>query len=275
MKVFHRLLVLPVITLIAAGCAENATAPARLAAPTTQPSLTVVGAAGFVLMKKVGPLSSYTFDLSISQGTFSNGDPVTVAANEWTLIWEATNPVAPNANLEVQETLPANSQVDSVWITPLARLADGTLGELDNFKQVIIGTNQFEVPNVGWNRAAYVTVWNSEGRGGEGCTPGYWKQPHHYDSWTNYAPTQLFGAVFANAFPGMTLGKVVGQGGGGIKALGRHTVAALLNSASPNVDYPLTTAQVISKFNAAYASGSYEATKNEFAGLNERNCYLN
>ena len=52
-------------------------------------------------------------------------------------------------------------------------------------------------------------------------------------------------------------------------------MAALLNAASPNVDYPLTTAQVISKFNAAYASGSYEATKNEFAGLNERNCYLN
>lgn len=275
MKMLHRrLLVLPVMTLIVAGCAENATGPATLAVPAMRPSI-VVGEPGFVLMKKFGPLSSYTFDLSISQGAFPNGNPVTVATSEWTLIWGATDPLAPNANLEVQETLPANAKVDSVWITPLARLADGTLGELDNFKQVIIGTNQFEVPNVSWDRAAYVTVWNSEGRGGEGCTPGYWKQPHHYDSWTNYVPTQSFGSVFANAFPGMTLGKVVGQGGGGLKALGRHTVAALLNAASPDVDYPLTTAQVISKFNAAYESASYEATKNEFEGLNERNCYLN
>lgn len=274
MKMFRRLLVLPAMMLIVAGCSENATGPVGRAAPT-RPSLNVVGQPGFVLMKKFGPLSSYTFALSISQGAFSNGNPVTVAANEWTLIWEATDPLAPNANLEVQETLPADAQVDSVWITPLERLADGTLGELDNFKQVIIGTNQFEVPNVGWNRAAYVSVWNSAGRGGEGCTPGYWKQPHHYDSWTTYLPTQLFGSVFANAFPGMTLAKVAAQGGGGLKALGRHTVAALLNAASPDVDYPLTTAQVISKFNAAFSSGLYEATKNEFAGLNERNCYLN
>ena len=116
---------------------------------------------------------------------------------------------------------------------------------------------------------------DSEGRGGEGCTPRYWKQPHHYDSSTTYLPTQLFGSVFANAFLGMTLANVAAQGGGGVNALGRHTVAALLNAASANVDYPLTTAQVISKFNAAFSSASFESTKNEFAALNERNCYLN
>lgn len=277
MKVFRKLLVLPVMTLIVAGCADNATGPAGSAglAVPMHPSLNLVGEPGFVLMKKFGPLSSYTFALSISQGTFTNGNPVTMAASEWTTIWVATDPLAPEATLEVQETIPANSKVDSVWITPLVRVADGTLGELNNFKQVIIGTNQFEVPNLGWNRAAYVNVWNSEGRGGEGCTPGYWKQKHHYDSWATYLPTQLFGSVFANAFPGMTLGKALAQGGGGVKALGRHTVAALLNAASPDVDFPLTTAQVISKFNAANSSGAFEATKNEFAALNERNCYLN
>jgi len=275
MKMLHRgLLVLPVMALIVAGCAETATGPAALSVPAVRPLL-AVGEPGFVLMKKFGPLSSYTFALSISQGAFSNGNPVTLAASEWTQIWGATNPLAPNATLEVTETIPSNSKVDSVWITPLTRLADGTLGELPNFKQVIIGTNQFEVPDLGWNRGSYVTVWNSEGRGGEGCTPGYWKQKHHFDSWANYLPTQSFGSVFANAFPGMTLVKVAAQGGGHLKALGRHTVAALLNAASPNVDFPLSAAQVISKFNAAYASGSYEATKNEFAGLNERNCYLN
>ena len=273
MRTSHRRwFALPAIALSMGACADT---PTGSPAAVSGPSLNVVGEPGFVLLKKIGPLSSYTFDLSISQGAFSNGNPVTVDVGTWTRIWEATSAFAPNANLEVQEQLAPNMKVDSAWITPLARRADGTLGELDNFKQVIIGTNQFEVPNVGWDRGAYVTVWNSEGRGGEGCTPGYWKQPHHYDSWTGYTPTQLFSSVFANAFPDMTLAQVVGQGGGGIKALGRHTVAALLNAASPGVEYPLTTSQVISKFNAAYASGRYEATKNEFAALNERNCYLN
>ena len=39
-------------------------------------------------------------------------------------------------------------------------------------------------------------------------------------------------AGFDDAFPGMTLLEVLSQGGGGLNALGRHTVAALLNAAS-------------------------------------------
>lgn len=115
--------------------------------------------------------------------------------------------------------------------------------------------------------------------GGEGCTPGYWKQPHHFDSWTApYTPNTQFSAVFANAFPGMTLLQVLSQGGGGIKALGRHTVAALLNSASAGVDYDYTTATVIAQFNATHASGSASNISNLhtlFAMLNEQGCPLN
>ena len=71
--------------------------------------------------------------------------------------------------------------------------------------------------------------------------------------------------VFANAFPGKTLQQVLSLGGGGLNALGRHTVSALLNSASigtPN--FPITTTQVMSAFNSAYASKVYEPTKNYF-----------
>jgi hypothetical protein len=112
--------------------------------------------------------------------------------------------------------------------------------------------------------------------GGEGCTPGYWKQSQHFDSWTGYNPNQLFVSVFGeNAFPGMTLLQVLSQGGGGLKALGRHTVAALLNSASGNVDYQYTTAQVIAMFQAVFPGGDYENLKNEFASENESGCPLN
>jgi hypothetical protein len=112
--------------------------------------------------------------------------------------------------------------------------------------------------------------------GDEGCTPGFWRQPQHFDSWTSpYTPGMDFSTVFEDAFPGMTLREVVRLGGGGLNALGRHTVAALLNAASPGVDYPLTTSQVISRFNAVYPGGNYEALKNVFEGYNESGCPLN
>jgi hypothetical protein len=71
----------------------------------------------------------------------------------------------------------------------------------------------------------------------------------------------------------MTLLQVLGQGGGGLNALGRHTVAALLDAAS-GIDYGLTPAQVIQMFNDAYPGGDYEALKDEFAARNERGCPL-
>jgi len=112
--------------------------------------------------------------------------------------------------------------------------------------------------------------------GGEGCTPGYWKQSHHFDSYpAGYAPGQLFDTYFENAFPGMTLLQVLQQGGGGLKALGRHTVAALLNSASTGVEYDLTTSEVVSMFDAAFPGGDYEGLKNVFAESNEDGCPLN
>jgi hypothetical protein len=114
--------------------------------------------------------------------------------------------------------------------------------------------------------------------GGEGCTPGYWKQEQHFDSWTNpYDPGDAFSAHFENAFPGMTLLEVLKQGGGGLDALGRHTVAALLNSANSGVDYAFSPATVKASFNDVYpgTKTEYETLKNQFAAQNERGCPLN
>ena len=113
--------------------------------------------------------------------------------------------------------------------------------------------------------------------GGQGCTPGFWRQPHHFDHWpAPYTPDMLFSDVFEDAFPGMTLVEVVSQGGGGLNALGRHTVAALLSSSNPNVDYDVSAAGVIDAFNAVYpgSKADYTALKNEFAGFNEQGCPL-
>ena len=100
----------------------------------------------------------------------------------------------------------------------------------------------------------------------EGCTPGFWK--NHVAAWapTGFTAGQTAGSVFsaASAFPTLasrTLLQTL-QGGGGSGTLGaarillRAAVAALLNSAHPNLDYPRTTAEVISAVNAALASNN-------------------
>ena len=111
--------------------------------------------------------------------------------------------------------------------------------------------------------------------GGEGCTPGYWKQTQHFGNWTApYTPNTLFSAVFEDAFPGMTLLQVLGQGGGGLNALGRHTVAALLNGANSNVSADLSAQQVIDAFNAVFPSGDIDGLHTQLAGFNEQGCPL-
>ena len=127
-------------------------------------------------------------------------------------------------------------------------------------------------------RATRITFFYSlvpDTGGGEGCTPGYWKQSQHFGSWTApYTPNTQFSAVFENAFPGMTLLQVLGQGGGGLKALGRHTVAALLNGASADVDADMTAQEVINAFNAVFPGGNYSGLQGTLAGFNEQGCPL-
>jgi len=113
--------------------------------------------------------------------------------------------------------------------------------------------------------------------GAQGCTPGYWKQTQHFDSWTVYTQTDLYDTVFGvSAFPTtLTLLGALQQGGGGINALGRHSVAALLNAVSPDVNYPITSAQVIALTQAAINSADatlIQQTKNTLESYNQLGC---
>jgi hypothetical protein len=94
---------------------------------------------------------------------------------------------------------------------------------------------------------------------GEGCTPGFWKQDQHFDSWPVPTTTTLAGAGFTNTgWPaGTTLLQALSfQGGPTVQdaknILLRAAAAAYLNSFA--VDYPLTTAEVVSMVNDALAS---------------------
>ncbi len=107
--------------------------------------------------------------------------------------------------------------------------------------------------------------------GGQGCTPGFWKNPKHFSLWTTYTPTQLVGSVFnvPAVFPDGTSGTSLSgatladglafQGGstinGASQILLRAAIAGLLNSTNAGVAYPFTTAQIISGVNTALNSG--------------------
>ncbi len=115
--------------------------------------------------------------------------------------------------------------------------------------------------------------------GGQGCSPGYWKT---HSAWpAPYTPATKFVTVFGeNAFPGMTLQQVLATGGGGLNALGRQTVSALLNAGSSGVNFELSPAAVISQFQAAFpgSAQSYATLKDSFEALtdvNGRICPLN
>lgn len=122
--------------------------------------------------------------------------------------------------------------------------------------------------------------------GGEGCTPGYWK--NNWDKWegvswgpTGYSGDDSFSAVFGEVIDirlgrqtihGPTLFQALNAQGGGINALARHAVAALLNAASPDVDYDYGVAAVKSMVQGALPDGDIDGVKDDLADANEAGC---
>ena len=213
-----------------------------------------------------------TFSASASGGTVLSGNFTISNPPLCVEVWNATGSTASNV---------AASLVSNAASWQLSRIVT-SVGNLVDDATFTTLTGQTSA-SVNVNDASGGYIWfkfepKDVPSGGQGCTPGYWKQSQHFGSWTApYTPTTAFSAVFSNAFPGMTLLQVLGQGGGGMKALGRHSVAALLNAASGDVAYDQSVAQVISSFNSAYASGNagtIERQKDLFDMLNNLGCPL-
>jgi hypothetical protein len=124
------------------------------------------------------------------------------------------------------------------------------------------------------------TTTTTEPPGGDGCTPGYWK--NHTEDWVDFEPTDTVGSVFANAgsLGSMTLLAALKNGGGSTledakRLLIHHAVAALLNSTHPDVDYAFTTAQVIAWTSDMLTSTDRDAIlglKDLFDTENNRGC---
>lgn len=149
----------------------------------------------------------------------------------------------------------------------------------------VIGAGEETATYVEASDDAWVNCGDKPPMGGEGCTPGYWKQTQHFDSWAYaYTPDTLFSAVFGQEIAvragretivDPTLLQALEANGGNVNAAARHVVAALLNAASTGVSYDLTEAEVIALFNANYPDGDLEEMKDRLATYNEQGCPLN
>ena len=142
----------------------------------------------------------------------------------------------------------------------------------------------------------------------EGCTPGYWRQCQHLDSWIGYRPSDHFNTVFGvtnyvdsvgrpytllDVLRGISGNLNYGGGSGGVCALlppgyvnnpmdsdpispnlGFHAVAALLSAAHPSVNYGYAAGDIINLFRAHYLTNPAKL-KDSLDMLNNRGCPLN
>lgn len=251
------------------ACADAA----GIAAPL-DPSFTTTATTGHVRLAKLGPVgTTATFAISATGGQLPLGSTVTIDACDPDLPCPTVLVWLPTDDSQVEVTITETSFTGNLMLERINVISDleGTYNIFAPAEPTVtVLVDDIHRTSV---RFKNVEIPEEEGEGFAGCTPGFWKQSQHFQFWTApYTPDTPFADVFADAFPGMTLLQVLGQGGGGIEALGRHAVAALLNSASADVDYGPSPAGVISAFNAAFASGDYETQKNVFERLNERGC---
>ena len=110
---------------------------------------------------------------------------------------------------------------------------------------------------------------DGNGGGGEGCTPGFWK--NHLDMWA-IDPGLNFNSDIFGVGPSITLLEAVNLKGGRWNALNRHAAAAILSVAHCCVDYPYSGDDVIAIVQNAYASGQWKPAKSALSEANELGC---
>jgi hypothetical protein len=256
-----------------AACDQTPTQTPELPAFLVTGPGTAVPSVEEVDLCKVATSGSYSFTVADLTGPDARvldaaDGSVTTAAGECERI--AFQGGAPNT-IQVTENVAPGSVLDSIVVEQLANgvVTTTKLTGTNTATAVLSGEPFFE--------GAVITFYNTPARL-QGCTPGYWK--NHPGAWagTGFSTGDDFDTTFGvNVFnPNLTLLQAAFLEDGGIKALARHAVAALLNAADPNVNYPLTTAEVITAVQNAVAAGggAIEALKNQLDTFNRLGCPL-
>ena len=129
----------------------------------------------------------------------------------------------------------------------------------------------------------------ADGDGDEGCTPGYWKQSQHFDSYPEgITPDTLLTDLLGFEIPGYedtTVLEALQLKGGGANALIRQGTAGMLNVLSEDVDYDFSEATTLRQFQDGLdpqlfdmwpdADDDMEQRKDALDAANNAGCPLN
>ncbi len=285
------MLVLAVTILALAGC--DSTAPGPVLTDTQEPSAAVTDmstamdytaylkAGVFTVCKEAAddPGMDFQFDVTAKRvvgPAETIYDPYYIGHLECVDV-HTQGPDVFNADIvTITEVVPDGWVLDGIKIYSLDITTGGTeITTHDEVGPTIVGS----VEN---RKLGCLAVYkNSKIGGGEGCTPGAWKNRLlRIGAWgkTAYSPGDYVNDVFnaPSAFDGTTLlGALKLRGGNSfdekVEILLRAGTAALLNASHPDVSYDLSPAQVIAAVNNAIASGDPSVVVSVAAHLDELN----
>lgn len=284
---------------------DGAKSPSSISAPTSANAYSLFDPeAGFIAVGALtGPLGTYDFHAD------AVGGGLAVLTADRSIVF-ATTPPSPATSQLYYEYFPVDASTwpggttAQVTITevniPATRVVD-SIRVVKNglFLPTLFLTNAVTVETT-YNDIIIAKFYHSEIQGpppppvGKGCTPGYWKQSQHFDSWvpTGLKTTDLVSKLFSNAYLYKLDGKQMSkytlvqalsfQGGSGTvgaaQILLRAAVAAELNAKYQSIGYPMSAGAIITAVQNALASGNRGTMillASQLDDLNNLGCVLN
>lgn len=253
------------VLAVLAACSDGATAPAsakRVATPSFAVTVPAVVLGQITVCKDGNANGTFSVSRADVGGAHGGVSPATTSSptiNTGTCALVASDGSV-DVNVGSDVTITENAAANTVQTITGCRFlaAGGVEQDCTNFTAnprfinsyhgyVVTYTNTFTPPT-----------------GNQGCTPGYWKQDQHFDSYpAGITPSTLFSSIFGVG-GSLTFLQALGLNGGDVNALWRHGAAAYLNALSGDVNYAYTTAQVIAIVNGtgAYSGLTVEQRKN-------------
>ena len=286
-----------VVALTLAACSATDRVAAPLSSSNTVASWEGNELPGYVRVCKAGgPAGTYTFNVSVVGGGshYLNWGPTStlvfdgltaICNNVYTPILDDTWEAGETAQVTVSEVLAEGMTVSSIDVYNVILPFPGYVTTLTGTNTVTVTTGPLDRFKLNY----YNATLPPPPPGGFGCTPGYWKQSQHFDSWvpTGLSPNQTVGSLFANAaihgLGSATLVQGLSFKGGSTLAgaagnLLRAAIAAQLNARHDDVGAPLTAAAMIASVNEALASGNRDTMLGLATTLDNNNnlgCVLN
>ena len=213
-------------------------------------------------------LSGGTYKLAVTKNNICSGETI-VELPQQNLTLSASNIHPPTCGAEDGSFSVQASGITAPYQYTMSKEINGSFVQQETgtliagsptFVGLGSGTYQLTVSKGGTCTQSITVYLYCEIIGKQGCGPGYWKNNPLAWTTTNYSPTQTVESVFnvpdAFGLDDTTLIQVLQSSGGSSLAgtamsLLRAGTTALLNAYHPQVNYPLTTAQIISSVNSA------------------------